>query len=470
MNACPGKEDGERRQSCGTTSASQDYVRRELARVSYTLAKFRSIACLGLIGLASLFVVVDSVNWKAGFLITVGVVIGTLSIYDAIVRRFPAHSTGLIIYHVGTVLAFQTAIIVTTGGIDSPAIMIVLPVALLTSFSLGERRYYLIVASYPVALIWLLTLGKVFGVFRGLVPGFLGGDAAANSSTVYSVVLASILTGIILFGGLAGQFLRGAVDRAAAAAAAARLETVATMRERNRELLSLSGALAHELRNPLASIQGLAGLVGRKIQRPSREAEQMDVLLGEAHRMGAILDEFLNFSRPVQSLAVSTIGAGELLGEVVALHEAAAAERGVTVEVKLEDPEPVFAADARKLKQVLVNLLQNALDASPPGGRVRIGARQRSDGGAVFEIEDDGQGLAEEVRGRLFTPGATTKAAGSGLGLVIARSIVEQHGGELRLEERYEHCGVRAVVVIPASPTVDPTVDREHEQEGGTWP
>jgi signal transduction histidine kinase len=126
----------------------------------------------------------------------------------------------------------------------------------------------------------------------------------------------------------------------------------------------------------------------------------------------------------------------------------------VNLEVDPGDALPI-TCDPRKVKQVLVNLLQNALDATPRGGRVMASTSHDASGAARFVIDDSGPGLTDEVRGRLFTPGATTKAAGSGLGLVIARAIAEQHGGTLTLSDRPEG-GCRAELCLPKWPPAEP--------------
>ena len=121
----------------------------------------------------------------------------------------------------------------------------------------------------------------------------------------------------MLIGGLVALIIRASLDRVARLAATTKLELVESMRERNAELMNLSGALAHELKNPLASIQGLSGLMARKLEPESKEAEQMGVLLGEVKRMASILDEFLNFSRPLSDLSVQSVSPDELVEDVV---------------------------------------------------------------------------------------------------------------------------------------------------------
>jgi signal transduction histidine kinase len=227
-----------------------------------------------------------------------------------------------------------------------------------------------------------------------------------------------------------------------------RHELVETMRERNRELLSLSGELAHELKNPLASIQGLSALVERRLPAGSKDKEQMSVLVGEVKRMGAILDEFLNFSRPATGLSTRLVRPADLVLEVVQLHEGLARQRRIGLGRELRETGTV-RCDPRKVKQVLVNLVQNALDATPAGGRVTLRTEPAAPDRVLLVVEDTGPGLAPEVRRRLFQPGITTKSGGSGLGLTIARAIAEQHGGTLALEERPAG-GCRATLTLPA--------------------
>lgn len=432
-------------------------TRRELGRTAVALARLRIVAAVALAGLALLFLAGDPGAWQ-GWLLLAGVVaLGLVSVHDARRLRGAVFTPRLFSYVIGSVVVLHTTLIVTTGGVDSPFIVVYVPVAALGAFTLGRPRQFAAFVSVLATLVWAFAVGALLGPPGGLLPWFLGGPAAAHRGAAYVVTDAAVLTAIMVIGGLIALAMRGALDRAAQAAALARSEAVTAMRERNRELIALSGAIAHELKNPLASIQGLAGLLARRFPEGSREAEQAGVLLGEARRMGAVLEEFLNFSRPVHGLSVRPVDPAAVLAEAAMLHEGVAAQRGVALETQLA-PCGAVAADPRKLRQVLVNLIQNALDATPAGGRVVLRVGPAPDGGARFVVEDDGPGLADEVRGRLFTPGATTKTAGSGLGLVVARSIVEQHGGTLALAERAEG-GVRAVCTVPARPPAGPAAD-----------
>jgi two-component system, NtrC family, sensor histidine kinase HydH len=162
-----------------------------------------------------------------------------------------------------------------------------------------------------------------------------------------------------------------------------------------------------------------------------------------------VLEEFLNFSRPLVPLALGDTDVTALCADVAALHEGLAREREVAVVVR-GAPAPA-RCDPRKVKQVLINLVQNALDASPSGGAVEVEVERREDGGAKVVVLDRGRGPDASLGESLFAPGVTTKPAGSGLGLTIARALARQHGGDLTLAPRAGG-GARAELVLPADP------------------
>jgi signal transduction histidine kinase len=194
-------------------------------------------------------------------------------------------------------------------------------------------------------------------------------------------------------------------------------------------------------------VKGLAALLGQQLPE-GKGAERLAVLRGEVDRMQVVLEEFLNFSRPLAPLTVEPVRLRALCAEVVALHEGVARARGVPLE--LEGDEAEVRCDARKVRQVLINLVQNALDASPRGSSVALRC-EAGPAGATLRVEDRGPGLEPAILRRLFEPGATTKPQGNGLGLTVARSLARQHGGELVLGPR-EGGGCAAVVTLPLAP------------------
>ncbi|MCA9545358.1 MAG: HAMP domain-containing histidine kinase, partial [Myxococcales bacterium] len=180
----------------------------------------------------------------------------------------------------------------------------------------------------------------------------------------------------------------------------------------------------------------------------SREAEQMGVLMGEVKRLGGILDEFLNLSRPADGLNASAQDPAALVQDVARLYAATSRERAVDLQVDCA-PCGAVRCDPRKVRQVLINLVENALQHSPAGGTVVLALAERA-GAAVFTVRDLGPGPSAQAAERAFEAGFTTRPEGTGLGLTVARAIAHQHGGELRLTAAAP--GALATLTLPLEP------------------
>ena len=421
-------------------------VQRELTNPFRIVRRFRLGAIALLLVLAIVIVITEGAWLTFTVLVTTSALAAGWALYDAVkFARDPTLSVPQMIRFWLTVVLVLTVIILATGGLKSPFIVVYIPIMMIAAIAVGRLRVFFAIASVPAVLITLMAIGWQTGDLRPLYPDFL------KHEIVYTVLAAGVLVVVIVNGGSLGTFMRQALDRSVRAAAEARSQALSLMFERNRELVSLSGALAHELKNPLTAIRGLSAVVSRKLPKESKEAEQMSVLMGEVERMGAILDEFLNFSRPAQGLSLDEVKPVTMIDDVVTLHEPYAGKRDISFYVTIHSDRRL-RCDQRKIKQVLVNLVQNALDATPDGGQIVFSVDDGEEGTLVFSVDDTGAGLPGEVSGRLFTPGTTTKSAGSGLGLTIARAITEQHGGSLTLENRPEG-GCRAQFVLPLEPT-----------------
>lgn len=198
---------------------------------------------------------------------------------------------------------------------------------------------------------------------------------------------------------------------------------------------TLALGLAHEIRNPLNAAVLQLHVLGKEIERTvegerrGAMRDRVGIVVGEIKRLSRLLSEFLELSRP-RGLSPEPIVLGDLVDAVVELHREEAAQRGVRCE-RVGDERVVVSGDREKLKQALINLVVNAIDATPAGGGVRVGVKGA--GTATLVVEDDGAGIAEEDLARLFDPFFTTKAGGTGLGLSIVRRVIEQHGGEVQV-------------------------------------
>jgi signal transduction histidine kinase len=216
-----------------------------------------------------------------------------------------------------------------------------------------------------------------------------------------------------------------------------RLEGEIAHRERLAALGDVAAAFAHEVRNPLNAVSmGLQRLRAEFAPEPAAEYARFVALMqGEVRRLNATVEQFIALARPLP-IKRAAFSAGDLIREVGDLVEGDARAAGVSVRVTVPDGLRELTADRDHVKQVLLNLVLNAVQAmAQGGGTVSLGA-ERTRGGTVLTVDDTGPGIPPDVRGRLFDPYFTTKRAGLGLGLTIARRIAEAHGGSLDVTSR----------------------------------
>lgn len=220
--------------------------------------------------------------------------------------------------------------------------------------------------------------------------------------------------------------------------------------ERLADLGRVAAGLAHELRNPLASMAGSVELLsGSEGLRPE-DQRLMAIVLKEAARLEQLVARFLDYSRPSPP-RLAPCDLAQVAAEVAAVFAADPSAARVRLERTLE-PVTVHC-DPDQLRQVLWNLLLNAAQAlqEQGGGTIRLRCVPEEGQGGRLEVEDDGPGIAPEDRARLFTPFFTTKSGGTGLGLATVHRIVEAHGGTVEAAP-VEPRGIRFTVRLPAAP------------------
>jgi two-component system sensor histidine kinase PilS (NtrC family) len=213
----------------------------------------------------------------------------------------------------------------------------------------------------------------------------------------------------------------------------------------------LAAGLAHEIRNPLASMCGSIEVLGASPGLDEQERRLMSVVRSEAERLEALVREFLSFAKPI-SPAFEELDGSRAVTETVELFRQEVAERGLELVARAE--EPVFVrADPGQLRQVLWNLLGNAADATGPGGRVEVRVSRQA-GEGILEVADTGHGIADEDLQRIFDPFFTTKERGTGLGLAIVHRIVEAHSGHLSVVSEVGKGTTFRVVLPIARPSI----------------
>jgi signal transduction histidine kinase len=192
----------------------------------------------------------------------------------------------------------------------------------------------------------------------------------------------------------------------------------------------LSASLAHEIRNPLASISGAAGILARGQASNESRAECLDILTKESQRLNKLLTNFLEFARP-RLPRYQRVDPEEMVRSVAVLAQHTT--NGLKVQMELAPQQRELECDAEQIKQLLLNLVLNAAQANDEKEVVRIRSFFAEDS-YYIEVSDRGQGISSEVQESIFEPFFTTKETGTGLGLAIAANIAAQHGGALTFE------------------------------------
>lgn len=337
---------------------------------------------------------------------------------------------------------------VQTAAIAAALVIVFLPV--------GDNQFNLFYVLF-LPLVWVAVSHGLSGAVLAALTIQIGLIAGlqVNGFPLHAVVYHQTL---MLALGITALFLGALVSE--------RRAVEARLREHEAELahvarLAVTGemasALAHELNQPLLAAISYARAAQRVLDgsdTPPRAHDLIDKAVRQAERAGEVIRGLRTFLRKgAPQLAPEP--AAELVRETLALVRADAAYNRVALRVEMAEPLPPVPCDRVQIEQVLLNLVHNSIEAIAAAGSpvraVTLRARVEAPDGLVFEVEDSGPGVAADMVDRLYSPFATTKSAGMGLGLPICRSIVEGHGGRLRLA-RTSARGSVFQVVLPVAP------------------
>lgn len=218
-----------------------------------------------------------------------------------------------------------------------------------------------------------------------------------------------------------------------------RAEHLATLGE-------LAAGLAHEIRNPLAGIAGVIEIIGRDLPEDAPSRDVLHEVKTEVQHIGRIVTDLLDTARPKPSqFRLSDLNATAELAVMLAQQQAHA--KGICIELTKAEKLPLVYHDSGQVNQVLLNLLLNGIQAMQDGGTVRLDVGRR-DGSALVTVTDTGRGIAPENLSNIFLPFFTTKGSGTGLGLSLARRIIEDHGGFIEVTSRVGE-GSQFAVLLP---------------------
>ncbi|MCS6907020.1 MAG: cache domain-containing protein [Anaerolineales bacterium] len=202
--------------------------------------------------------------------------------------------------------------------------------------------------------------------------------------------------------------------------------------EKLASLGQLAAGVAHELNNPLATILLYADILRREVTLDEQHRADLETVISETQRCKQIVSALLNFARQTR-VDARPISLNDLIFELIEIEKRHPRYEKITFELNLDPELPLAELDPAQMREVFLNLIHNAADAMPEGGKILIRTAARPDGMVTFEVEDEGRGIPPEHLSKLFTPFFTTKPVGkgTGLGLAITYGIVKMHRGQI---------------------------------------
>jgi signal transduction histidine kinase len=231
-----------------------------------------------------------------------------------------------------------------------------------------------------------------------------------------------------------------------------RLERQLANQERLAALGQMAATVAHEIKNPLSSIKSIAQVMSEDDRLSADYSRDLQLIVGETNRLSQSVTQLLSFSRR-EAPGDLPCRVSELVNSVTELLRAEAEARGIAVDLALETDAELDGIAASAVRDSLSNLLLNAVQATPEGGQIQVGAEMRA-GQATITVRDGGPGVAPEIEKRIWEPFFTTKQRGTGLGLAIVRKRMQEAGGSARLAPAQNGEGARFELRVPIDTSV----------------
>ena len=258
-------------------------------------------------------------------------------------------------------------------------------------------------------------------------------------SAVVMLVLFLVLRVIVL---RAGNILeRRMVERI-------RLKEQLDKTEQLAHLGTMVATVSHEIKSPLGIVRSTAEILKKRIEKVAPGNENLaQIIVDETGRLNTIVTEFLDFARPQQP-KLKAHDLQQILDQAIDFTRSMADKQGVEIETSYPGEAIVREVDHDMLYRAFLNIILNAIQAMEAGGTLQVETWEGDHGKTTISFRDNGPGMSEEKAAQVFEPFITDKSKGTGLGLAITKNIVEEHGGEIRVESR-EHEGTRFVIIFP---------------------
>lgn len=349
--------------------------------------------------------------------------------------------------------ATWTAIVYVSGGPTSGATSFYALTCLVGAILIGVRGATIAAVS-GLALYAVLVVGMHSGAIHPPIDQAHDLHPLSFDALRYPVLVNCI--GILVVAVLAGYLAErlritgGALEKA---------EVRAHEAERLAELGRIAAWLAHEIRNPLGSISGSVEMLRESTALTEEEKQLCAIVHREAARLNELVSDMLDLSRP-RTAEIMDVDVAALVREVVSLARRSENGASITIETHGADDPVLARCDGAQIRQVLWNLVRNAVQASPENGRVDV----RLNGGerVELEVEDSGPGITDETRGRIFDAFYTTRSHGAGIGLAVVKRIIDEHapyGASISVDSGASGGAVFRVVLPKSSKALEIAAD-----------